>query len=752
MGSDSLMLIPAAGSATVVSVGVEPLGVPDGVISLGGGPDRFVELLEDQLARREQRELPLVAGEPGWSLAFDGLDPAREPARAAMHSLADGFVGTTCGPVVADPSTTPHVFAAVFDGEGPETALLQCPVWNVLPGELDGGSIRRVLDLRAGLVRQDLGLADGGRLSAVLFSSLARPGSAVLRAEGQARLLAESAPLSVGDGSKAEVGREGRFTLARISGTAGRVAVAAVDERLEQGSRGRLDRLVVYRPDPVGQPGLGFALPDLVEAEQAGFERLLVEHRCAWARRWENADVLIEGDPELQLAVRFALFHLMASVADSGEAAVGARGLSGTAYRGHVFWDADVFVLPFLAATHPQAARAMLEYRIRRLPAARAAAREVDRSGARFPWESAAVGDDVTPPLVHDRTGQVIPIRTGLLEEHVTADVAWAAACYVDWTGDEEFAAGPGRELFVETARYWASRIRRGPDGRGHIYGVIGPDEYHEPVDDNVYTNVMARWNLRRAAELVALAPEDVTSEERESWLRIADSLVDGYDAESGLYEQFAGFFELEPLVVDEVLPRRPMAGEHLIGRQRVRTTQILKQTDVLMLHHLVPEEVVPGSLLPNLLFYESRTTHGSSLSSGMHAALFARAGMLEDAVENLSIASRIDLDDLTASTGEGVHLAAMGSIWHATALGFAGLRPTPDALQIDPRLPGEWAALELRVVYRGSSVRLRVEHDALTVSADPEACVHVAGTPGPVAAGSGGVRFERRDESWAAA
>ncbi len=146
----------------------------------------------------------------------------------------------------------------------------------------------------------------------------------------------------------------------------------------------------------------------------------------------------------MQLAIRLAMFHLMASVADSGEAAVGARGLTGTGYRGHVFWDADVFVLPFLAATHPPAARAMLEYRVRRLPAAMDAAKALGRAGARFPWESARTGRDVTPTSARDRQGRIVPIRTGRLEEHIVADVAWAACCYVDWSGDEEFAQRAG--------------------------------------------------------------------------------------------------------------------------------------------------------------------------------------------------------------------------------------------------------------------------------------------------------------------
>ncbi len=724
---------------------------PRGALLLAEGEPGPLELLEDQLARREQLELPRVAAEPGWTLELDGLDPEREPACATLLTLADGLVGTPGCPVLAHPAAAPRVLAAVYEGEGARTALLECVAWNLLPGELGQGAIRRVLDLRAGLVRQDLGLADGSGVSAVLFSSLARPGCAVLRAEAPVSLLAESTPLAATAQAQAEVSREDGVALARMGTGAGRVGVAAAEEHLEFGPLGRLDRVAVYRAGDGEAAPVDGARADLAGAREAGFDRLLAEHRRAWARRWENADVVVEGDPELQLAVRFALFHLIASVADSGEAAVGARGLSGPAYRGHVFWDSDVFVLPFLAATHPPAARAMLEYRIRRLPVAQAAARRSGRAGARFPWESAAVGEDVTPPLVHDRSGRVIPIRTGLFEEHVTADVAWASACYEDWTGDEEFAAGPGRELLVETARYWASRIRLDGDGRGHIYGVIGPDEYHEPVDDNAYTNVMARWNLRRAATLVPEGSGGVTGEERESWLRAAGSLVDGHDPETGLYEQFAGFFKLEPLVAESVLSRRPLAAESLIERGRLRQAQIVKQTDVLMLHHLVAEETVPGSLLPNLLFYEPRTTHGSSLSAGIHAGLLARAGLLEEAVGSLRTAGRLDLDDLTGNTAEGLHLATMGSVWQALAFGFAGLRPAQDALRIDPRLPADWTALGFSVRFRGSRVRVRVERGGLAVAADPPAAVHVAGTAGPTLATTSGIRFERRRERWAA-
>jgi trehalose/maltose hydrolase-like predicted phosphorylase len=482
-------------------------------------------------------------------------------------------------------------------------------------------------------------------------------------------------------------------------------------------------------------------------AAEAGFERLLREHRAAWTDRWENADVRLEGDEALQREIRLALFHLIGSVADEGEAAVGARGLSGPAYRGHVFWDSDVFVLPFLAATHPAAARAMLEYRIRRLPAARTIANVLGRRGARFPWESAHTGFDVTPQTGRDRGGNIFAIRTGLIEEHIVADVAWAASCYADWTGDTPFLEGPGFDLFVETARYWASRVRWDRNGNAHIYGVIGPDEYHETVDDNAFTNVMARWNLRRAAAL-ADGDERVPGFERLRWLETAEALIDGYDRRSKLYEQFAGFYRLEPLRIDELAPKRPIAADLLLGSDVVRRAQILKQADVLMLHHLVPDEVAPGSLRPNLDFYEPRTAHGSSLSPGIHASLFARAGRLDAAVHALDIAARIDLDDLTGTTAGGLHVAAMGSVWQALVFGFAGARPKADVLELDPVLPEAWRALEIRLRFRGARVRMRMERTALEIRADEPTRIRLRGGT-VVTLGPGGRRWSRSSQRW---
>lgn len=678
-GSDSLLLVPEAAAAVALTVGAEPSGAPADVLALGGGPEVFLRILADQLERRRRGDVPELDGSSDWTLAVEGLDPALERVHESLLTLADGRLGTRGTPLFDHPSVERAVLlSGVYTGDGSRTELARAADWSRLlpaPGS-PAPPLTRRLDLATGLLREE------GPRASLRFSSLARPGTVALRAATNGGAVVPPSRHDASDAVSVAVRERQAGSIVE------RIAAYDVNEKAAQ------------------------AAVELAEA--AGFERLLREQRHAWASRWAGADVVLEGDPALQKAIRFALFHLMASVGDEGEAAVGARGLTGPAYSGHVFWDSDVFVLPFLAATHPPAARAMLEYRVRRLPAAREAARELGRAGARFAWESAADGRDVTPPSVRLATGELVRIRTGELEEHIVGDVAWAVACYLDWTDDEPFAAGPGRELLVETARYWASRVRRGADGRAHIYGVIGPDEYHEPVDDNAFTNVLARWNLRRAA-----AVPGVDAAERGTWLEVADALVDGYDRASGIYEQFAGFSDLEPLVIAEVAPKRPIAADLLLGAERTARAQVLKQADVLMLHHLLPEEVPAGSLVPNLDFYEPRTAHGSSLSPAIHAALLARAGRYRPALDALRIAARLDLDDLTGSTAGGLHLATMGGLWQALVHGFAGVRPRDGRLHVDPRLPREWNALELSLRFRGRPLRLRVDRRGVSASPD---------------------------------
>ena len=321
---------------------------------------------------------------------------------------------------------------------------------------------------------------------------------------------------------------------------------------------------------------------------------------------------------------------------------------------------------------------------------------------------------------------QPIRVWTGERELHVVADIAWAAVEYVRWSGDEAFAVGDGRRILIETARFWASRLERDADGRAHLRGIIGPDEYHELVDDNAYTNVMARWNLRAAAEAVRSGPRHGSGSEQRSgatdlpsdgevtdWLELADRIVDGYDPGTRIYEQFAGFHGLEPIRIAELAPR-PAWADVLLGRERVAHAQVVKQTDVLLLHHLVPDEVAPGSLEANLAYYEPRTAHGSSLSPATHAGLLARAGHLDRALEALRMAAFLDLDDRNGTASDGLHIQTMGGLWQALVMGFGGIRPQGDGLAVDPRLPPQWQRLEVPVAFRGRRVRVTVRHGEL--------------------------------------
>ncbi|MGZ8613039.1 MAG: glycosyl hydrolase family 65 protein, partial [Actinomycetota bacterium] len=727
-GSDSMMLVSEGAGAVAVTVGAEPEGVPDGIVPLGGGPPAFLALLEDQLARRTRGDVPEPLLDPGWTLSVDGIDPRLERVHESLMTLADGRVGTSGTPLALHPTSTPGVIAAgIYDGLGTEGALMTCPAWTQLSLWIDDDDqVSRVLDLRSGVLHEET-ITMETAVRSIRFTSLVRPGVGVLRAQSPTGPVAATPAPSLPPGLAGEQGRLDGIPWARLEAAGGGIATAVTDRTLHAPGNDVLERFAAYVPDPNRRPRRSRVVRAVEEAAEAGFDRLLREHRAAWAERWEEADIRVEGDEQLQRNVRVALFHLMGSVADEGEAAVGARGMTGPGYRGHVFWDSDVFVLPFLAATHPASARAMLEYRIRRLPAARTIANVMGRRGARFPWESAHTGYDVTPQTGRDRMGNVTAIRTGLIEEHIVADVAWAASCYVDWSGDTAFLEGPGFDLLIDTARYWESRVRWDRAGTAHLYGVIGPDEYHETVDDNAFTNVMARWNLRRAAAL-AEGDDRVSEFERLRWVETADALVDGYDPHTKLYEQSAGFFRLQAVRLDELVPKRPIAADLFLGAEFVRRSQILKQADVLMLHHLIPGQVAPGSLLPNLEYYEPRTAHGSSLSPGIHASLFARAGRLDEAVAALDIAARMDVDDLTGTTAGGVHLATMGSVWQALVFGFAGARPKGDVLELDPLVPEAWGALELRLRFRGSRLRVRMSATSLEIRAEEPTRVRLRG------------------------
>jgi trehalose/maltose hydrolase-like predicted phosphorylase len=448
---------------------------------------------------------------------------------------------------------------------------------------------------------------------------------------------------------------------------------------------------------------------------------VLATHETAWNARWNAGEIVIEGDDESQQALRFAVYHLTSAAnPEDDRVSIGARALTGDAYLGHVFWDTEIYLLPFYTSVWPEAARALLMYRFHTLPGARAKAAHFGFKGALYAWESADTGMETTPERVVLSDGGVVEILTGKMEHHISADIAYAVWQYWRATGDDIFFLRAGAEILLETARFWASRTVADADGRRHIRHVIGPDEYHDDVDDNAFTNVMARWNIARALEALGLLharwPDEAAAlreklalgdDELADWRDAIARIVIGLNPTTGIYEQFAGFHALERLDL-AAYADRTVPIDVVIGRERTQRSQVVKQADVVALMALLPEEF-PGAMAEkNFRHYEQLCAHGSSLSAGMHALVAARLGDTEMALRYLREAAATDLD-LDPNSAGGVRIAGLGAMWQAVIRGFAGLDLAGETLGIAPGLPPQWRSLSFRVCWRGRCVAIRV-------------------------------------------
>src|SRR6185437_8009678 len=413
---------------------------------------------------------------------------------------------------------------------------------------------------------------------------------------------------------------------------------------------------------------------------------------------WEVGDVVIQGDDSLQRSVRFAVYHLTSAANPDDEyVSIGARALTGDVYFGHVFWDTEIYLLPFYTAVWPEAARALLMYRFHTLPAARAKAARMGWKGALYAWESADTGEETTPETVIGEHGEQIEILTGKYEQHISADVAYAVWRYWRATGDDAFLLSAGAEILMETARFWASRATLEADGERHIRHVIGPDEYHEDVDDNAFTNMMARANIARALEALATIetrwPEraaglrerlQIDDAELADWRDAEARMVTGFDPATELYEQFAGYDALEPIDLAQYADRS-VPIDVILGRERTQKSQVIKQADVVALAALLPRAFPGVAMEANFRHYEPRTAHGSSLSPAMHALVAARIGDTDLALSYLDRIARLDPDPNAAG---GVRIAGLGAIWQAVVMGFGGLDLSGEMLSIEIRLP----------------------------------------------------------------
>ncbi|CAN5188710.1 glycoside hydrolase family 65 protein [soil metagenome] len=436
-------------------------------------------------------------------------------------------------------------------------------------------------------------------------------------------------------------------------------------------------------------------------------------HR-AWKRRWISSNVEIDGDPEAERALRFAAFQLIGAAApkDAG-AAIGAKLASGFGYRHHVFWDTDLFVVPYFTVTQPDLARSHLAYRFQGLDGARRKAKRFGREGAFYAWESAGTGDEVTPEWTTPVHGLPIRIWTGELEEHITSDVAYAAHHYWLWSGDDRFMADQGVEIVAEGARYWASRFELDSAG-AHLSNVIGPDEYHTHVTDSFFTNIAASWQLRTAATLVEWlrksAPRKasalsarlgLTNETLSAWQQLAGKVVLHRDGNE-VWEQHAGFFELEEVDIASFFPRQA-AMYDLLGEEQIEKVQVLKQADVVMAMALFPELIGSRQVRQRTWdYYLARTDHGSSLSPAVHSRVASDLGLRDLSYELFRRALAVDLEDSMGNSRDGLHAATQGGALQAAIFGFGGLHIAKGQPATAARLPDHWKSFGFSSFHRG--------------------------------------------------
>ncbi|MFF5081165.1 glycoside hydrolase family 65 protein [Actinoplanes sp. NPDC000266] len=424
------------------------------------------------------------------------------------------------------------------------------------------------------------------------------------------------------------------------------------------------------------------ALTDRDAAASDGFDALLAEQRAYLDEFWDGADVEVDGDPEIQQAVRFGLFHVLQAAAQAGPHPIPAKGLTGNGYDGHTLWDTETYVLPVLTYTHPECAGMALRWRHSTLDKARDRARELRLDGASFPWRT------ISGP----ECSGYWPAGTAAL--HVNADIADAVLRYHAATGDEEFMRSAGRELLEETARMWKSVVYFDEQNVGHIAGVTGPDEYTALMDDNIYTNLMAEQNLRAAGSPVQLNVP--------------------YDEKRRVHDQSAGFTRLPAWdFSDEEYPL--MLHHHYLNLYR---KQVIKQADLVLAMMKRPGAFTPDEKRRNFAYYEARTVRDSSLSAPVQSVLAAELGHLTRAHEYLAEAALLDLRGSGEAGGDGLHIAACAGAWIALVMGFGGLRDHDNCLSFDPRLPPRLSRLAFGLRWRDCRLSVVVTRASVTYAA----------------------------------
>ena len=457
----------------------------------------------------------------------------------------------------------------------------------------------------------------------------------------------------------------------------------------------------------------------LDRAAAAGVDALVADQRTWYDGFWERSDVEVDGPAEVQQAVRWNLFQLAQAVGRAEGTGVPAKGVTGSGYSGHYFWDTEIYTLPFFTYTTPHASRSALRFRYRLLDAARVRAVQMTQRGALFPWRTIN-GEEASAYYA-----------AGTAQYHIDADISYALNQYVAATGDVDFMQREAVDILVETARMWADLgfWRVNGDGVFHIHGVTGPDEYTTVVNDNLFTNVMAQGNLRDAAKTVRwLAEHDPEGHTRmvarlgledgelAEWERAADRMFLPFEPHLGIHPQDGHFLDRE--VWD--LEATPAGNRPLLLHYHplvIYRFQVIKQADVVLALFLRGEAFTAEEKLANFDYYDPITTGDSTLSAVVQSIIAAEVGYHQLALRYFYQSLFVDLADLHANTSDGVHVASTGGVWSALVYGFGGLRDNGGTYCIDPRLPEQWRSLTYRITLRGARVRVCVDHDQVVLT-----------------------------------
>lgn len=477
----------------------------------------------------------------------------------------------------------------------------------------------------------------------------------------------------------------------------------------------RLVKMASYHTS-VGTPvrELGYRCSrTLRRAREAGVEVLEQYQRDWFEDFWARSDVEVEGAPETQQAIRWNLFQLAQVSARAEQNGIAAKGVTGSGYNGHYFWDTETYVLPFLTYTSPQAARNALRFRYSLLPEARDRAKELSVEGALYPWRT-----------INGRESSAY-YEAGTAQYHINADIAHALVKYTLATGDLRFMAREGVDILVETARMWVSLGFFNSRSEFHIHGVTGPDEYTTVVDNNLFTNVMARANLHAAVTVVLEMARRVPDEyetmvnrlrlrehEIDDWQRAAEQMFIAYDDKLEVHPQDEYFLDKEVWDKDIDSPHRPLLLHYhplVIYRH-----QVLKQADVVLALFLRGEDFTHDEKRADFEYYDPLTTGDSTLSAVVQSIIAAEIGYAKEAFEHFSKALVVDLADVHGNAADGVHIASTGGVWSALVCGFGGMRDPGGDVTFDPRLPEEWERLTYRLTIRGQRVRVEVTADEI--------------------------------------